>query len=440
MSMGTGCWYPTPSRAPRGSQWPPRCARRDIRGSRRRSWRSRSTPWPSATARSGAGGSRAPAATPPGREAVQFLRATLPPSSRPASIRVTSHPRLAAETVASRLAGPAPTTSTRAGAAIGRKRSGCQPRRHSSPIEGFWVQRMGAVVSSPDTHMLQPMHSRILVGAALGDLVGEEGIGDRRAGGADEIQHLLADHAHHGVGRGESAHSDHRFGGELLQPPHPLLLTPFRAEAGGDRIVLPTADHEVPDVGQFPDQPQDSLDVRRGRCPARRPARRRRCGRPPPPGPAPSRRCPRAPPAAAGPGSRASRRIRRSAGCSGGTGRTATWSGRARRTRRRCRSPPPGNGPPPPGANAAGRRCRLPSSAVTEPGRTSRRRVPGGRGPWGECGCSSWVRSSPRTPTRWLPARRACGSPPLPGREPGCPRRPTGAPRRREWDPTRGGC
>ena len=41
-------------------------------------------------------------------------------------------------------------------------RSGCQPRRHSSPIVGFWVQRIGSDFGSVATQMLQPMHSRIV--------------------------------------------------------------------------------------------------------------------------------------------------------------------------------------------------------------------------------------------------------------------------------------
>src|SRR5215510_10372564 len=39
--------------------------------------------------------------------------------------------------------------------------SGCQPRRHSSPMVGFWVQRIGTKRVSPVTQMLQPIHSRI---------------------------------------------------------------------------------------------------------------------------------------------------------------------------------------------------------------------------------------------------------------------------------------
>ena len=34
--------------------------------------------------------------------------------------------------------------SVQAGPVTGGTRSGCQPRRHSSPMVGFWVQRIGA--------------------------------------------------------------------------------------------------------------------------------------------------------------------------------------------------------------------------------------------------------------------------------------------------------
>ena len=44
---------------------------------------------------------------------------------------------------------------------FGRILSGCQPRRHSSPMVGFCVQRSGVMVKSLVTQMLQPMHSRM---------------------------------------------------------------------------------------------------------------------------------------------------------------------------------------------------------------------------------------------------------------------------------------
>ena len=86
--------------------------------------------------------------------------ATRPPSSRPPSASVTSQPRRPRVRAASRPAGPAPITSTRSPFAGGTF-SLCQPRRHSSPTTGFWVQRMGTAKKSPVMHMLQPMHSRM---------------------------------------------------------------------------------------------------------------------------------------------------------------------------------------------------------------------------------------------------------------------------------------
>ncbi len=59
-------------------------------------------------------------------------------------------------------AGPAPTTSTSESAfAAGSNRSGCQPRRCSSPAVAFWVQAMWRRLSPFEMHMLQPMHSRM---------------------------------------------------------------------------------------------------------------------------------------------------------------------------------------------------------------------------------------------------------------------------------------
>ena len=59
-------------------------------------------------------------------------------------------------------AGPAPTTSTVLSAlAAGSKRSGCQPRRNSSPTVAFWVQTIGADWGKREAQMLQPMHSRM---------------------------------------------------------------------------------------------------------------------------------------------------------------------------------------------------------------------------------------------------------------------------------------
>ena len=60
-------------------------------------------------------------------------------------------------------AGPAPTTSTSCSALDARvNRSGCQPRRYSSPEVAFCVQTIdGPPASNRDTQTLQPMHSRM---------------------------------------------------------------------------------------------------------------------------------------------------------------------------------------------------------------------------------------------------------------------------------------
>ena len=60
-------------------------------------------------------------------------------------------------------AGPAPTTSTSLSAFFaGSNRSGCQPRRYSSPAVAFWVQMSGGPpISQREMQMLQPMHSRM---------------------------------------------------------------------------------------------------------------------------------------------------------------------------------------------------------------------------------------------------------------------------------------
>ncbi len=59
-------------------------------------------------------------------------------------------------------AGPAPTTSTSRSAFAARSnRSGCQPRRYSSPAVAFCVQPTLPPGSDFGMHTLQPMHSRM---------------------------------------------------------------------------------------------------------------------------------------------------------------------------------------------------------------------------------------------------------------------------------------
>ncbi len=62
---------------------------------------------------------------------------------------------------ASSPAGPAPTTRTREALPRGGTVPGCHPRRHSSDMAGFRVQRMGTDIMLEARHTFQPMHSRM---------------------------------------------------------------------------------------------------------------------------------------------------------------------------------------------------------------------------------------------------------------------------------------
>ena len=96
----------------------------------------------------------------PGSRGIQRIA---PPSSSSASTRCTRRrPRFASTIAHSSPAGPAPTTSaSSSGLATGAKRSGCQPRRYSSPAVAFCVHPMWLPDSDFEMQTLQPMHSRI---------------------------------------------------------------------------------------------------------------------------------------------------------------------------------------------------------------------------------------------------------------------------------------
>ena len=96
----------------------------------------------------------------PGSRGTQRM---IPPISASAVTRCTRlKPRFASTIAHSRPAGPAPTTSTSFAAfAAGSNRSGCQPRRYSSPAVAFCVQPRWPCESPFTMHWLQPMHSRI---------------------------------------------------------------------------------------------------------------------------------------------------------------------------------------------------------------------------------------------------------------------------------------
>ena len=88
------------------------------------------------------------------RDPAAELAARLPPGS-PDSPAVPGRGRIRARPA------PPPPPGSALSLRLGAMRSGCQPRRHSSPMVGFWVQRIGDMVISPLMQILQPMHSRM---------------------------------------------------------------------------------------------------------------------------------------------------------------------------------------------------------------------------------------------------------------------------------------
>ncbi len=86
---------------------------------------------------------------------------------------------------------------------------------------------------------------------ALVDLARQEGIGDGRARRADEVEHTLAHHAHHGVGRGEAAHAHHGPGRECLDAAHERFLVGLVGKARCLAVVVPPGKRQVPQVGQL---------------------------------------------------------------------------------------------------------------------------------------------------------------------------------------------
>ena len=80
---------------------------------------------------------------------------------------------------------------------------------------------------------------------------GRKGVRDGGSRRADHVQHALADQAHHSVRGGISSHSDHRLRRELLDEAGVGLLEALLGEAGGDRVVVPVAAVDVPEIGKL---------------------------------------------------------------------------------------------------------------------------------------------------------------------------------------------
>src|ERR1022692_727199 len=97
--------------------------------------------------------------------------------------------------------------------------------------------------------------------AAGADLLRQERVGDRGAGGADEVEDATLHLADHQVWRREPADADDRLASQLLEPGDVLLVLAFGAEPGRSGVGIPAAPHEVPQVGQLTEFAQDLLDL-----------------------------------------------------------------------------------------------------------------------------------------------------------------------------------
>ena len=214
----------------------------------------------SPAARAGRAGSRRHGST-RRAPAAAASRTTRPPSSRVASAstprsracRAPSPPR--GRPGRRRRRAPSPPTPS------GAMRSGmpaAPPLLAHRRVLGAADRRHGEVAGDADVaadalaDVLEP---------ALLDLPRQERIGDRGARGADQVEHPVADEPHHRVRRGEAADADDRLRGQLLDAAEVRLLPSSPRRSGRCRVVLPAADHHVPEIGQLADEADDLLDL-----------------------------------------------------------------------------------------------------------------------------------------------------------------------------------
>src|SRR5579883_985330 len=88
-----------------------------------------------------------------------------------------------------------------------------------------------------------------LIEPSAANLLRQERVGDRGTRGADEVEHAAAYLTEHGIGRGETAHPDHRTPGEGSNALDLALEGALAHEARGRHLLaVVIADHHVPQV------------------------------------------------------------------------------------------------------------------------------------------------------------------------------------------------
>ena len=86
---------------------------------------------------------------------------------------------------------------------------------------------------------------------SLLDLLRQEGVGDRRPGGADQVLGPVPNDPGHGVGGGEAADRHHGLRGHRPGLPHVLLQGGLSGEAGGAHLDAVVVDVQIPQIGQI---------------------------------------------------------------------------------------------------------------------------------------------------------------------------------------------
>ena len=116
---------------------------------------------------------------------------------------------------------------------------------------GFWVQRIGTMVKSPETQMLQPMHSRMSSMRPSSIFFGRKGsaIEGRAAPMKSSMPRLICETMVSGEVKRPTPTTGLRR--QLLDEGDEGLLVALLGEARGHEIVAPVADVDVPEVGQL---------------------------------------------------------------------------------------------------------------------------------------------------------------------------------------------
>ena len=89
------------------------------------------------------------------------------------------------------------------------------------------------------------------------NLLGQERIGNRRPRRADHVQHAAPNLADHGIGRGEPTDPHYGFRSDLLDECDIAFLPTLLAKTRANRIILPIAEVDVPQVRELSQQLND---------------------------------------------------------------------------------------------------------------------------------------------------------------------------------------